>query len=270
MAGDYKGWDGILPGDVFERALNAINRWYNDGPENALARRTLIETAIHTFILCRDVMILKNQGIPSGIPLTADINGLCNWFYMLCALFALAREHKFEINAEDVERLIEFAFYGDDHVVAPHKDIQHFFNFQNVKKFFEEKGITYTDAMKTGKDPNPLEPLTKVTYLKRMFVPNEDYPDRIMGPIDMGTIDEEINWIRRSADDFEATFQNISAAKLQLVQHGRQVFEQKMKSINEVIERKRDADLRLAQSTRWTTFSVDYDNELRNWMDQFG
>lgn len=280
FAGDYKGWDGKFDGEVAHRICRNINKWYDDGPVNAKVRFVLFDEIIHTFLLAGDTLMQKSQGLPSGVIVTADLNSDENWMYFLTALIELEREERQrcieqgepeppQIDYDHIDNYVEWAFYGDDHVVAPSQEIQKWFNFTTVSAFYTRHKIGYTDAQKSGREVPPLEPLMQTTYLKRGFVPHDRNPERILAPIDKNTIMEEINWIRKSADDVAALYQNLNTVKREAYHHGETYFNETIIKINEGLRSLRTTELSYTSESIWELLTRDYEVFDERWNEQF-
>jgi hypothetical protein len=238
IAGDYKQWDGKLLGSVMDAAVDVINDWYAGTEEENLVRKRLIDYAIHTPTICQDGVYMKHQGLPSGIPITADINSLCNFLYMACVFQELKEKHGKCENCQDVKisqfnQLVECAFYGDDHILSVAAPARCYFTFNAIQKCFEEHGVTYTDALKTGGASPDFEPLSRVSYLKRGFRP---FMGRYSAPLDMTSIVENLNWVRKGNVPEEVLPGQLDSAFTELFQHGKSVFVEQGKRIVAAVE----------------------------------
>jgi hypothetical protein len=273
IAGDYKAWDGKLDPDVMYAAVQVINEWYDDGPENARARITLVEQMIHLYTVYGNVVTLKSQGIPSGVPITADMNGLCNWFYILIALQSIAVEKGIKLNMDDLSDQLELLFYGDDHVIAPSAEIREWFSFHDVQRYFTSLGMGYTDAQKKGgEQPAFLNLADETTFLKRTFSPHPTFRTRILAPIETKTIYEEINWLRATPTvehERDAMYQNLTTVFSEAYHHGSDFYTSLQNKVNDCLSLLREADLRDSGSSQWRSLTTgwDYHNEL--WLDTF-
>jgi len=270
IAGDYKAWDGKLDPDVMFAAVEVVNKWYDDGPQNALARHTLLEQMIHLKTVYGNTVVSKSQGIPSGVPITADLNGLCNWFYILIALQHTAAEKGIKFDLSDCSDQLELSVYGDDHIVAPSAEIREWFSFHDVQKFFVDRGIGYTDALKKGGvQPRFLDLAHDTTFLKRRFVPHPKLVNLVLAPIETQTILEEINWIREDRSQTairDAMYQNLATVEGEAYHHGREYFTQLQNDINRCLSLLRDQDLRLSGSSDWCSLTKDFRSYDEDWL----
>jgi len=270
IAGDYKAWDGKLDPDVMFAAVEVVNKWYDDGDDNALARHTLLEQMIHLKTVYGNVVVAKSQGIPSGVPITADLNGLCNWFYILIALQATAAEKKVRFDLDCCSDQLELTVYGDDHVVAPSAEIREWFSFHDVQRYFLNLGIGYTDALKKGGEQLPFLDLAHdTTFLKRRFAPHPRISSKILAPIEEKTICEEINWIREARTgehERDAMYQNLRTVFDEAYHHGREYYTHLQNEVNRCLSLLRDQELHLRGSSGWRSLTEDYESKDEEWL----
>jgi len=233
FAGDFEEWDGKFDPKILAVTIPLlINRWYNDGEENAQVRRVLCDEAVFTWILTGNILAMKTQGIPSGIPMTVDFNSLGNLLYFLCAFIHLARKNNFSFDPSKIMDYVDWIFTGDDHVIAPREDIQSWFNFHTVKEFFNQHGLGYTDATKSMRIVPPLEDLSEVTYLKRRFVEHPKFEGKYLAPLNMDSLTELTNWIRKGGDDKDMLQENLSTLTREMHQHGKTKFQEVVTAVN--------------------------------------
>ncbi len=258
IAGDYKQWDGKLQGAVMAAAVEKIiNRLYSrDGPceESNRVRMRLIDYAIHTNTLLANTLVRKHQGNPSGIPITSDLNSLCNWIYMLVAFQYLKADHSCEncgnITPQQYHSYVEPSFYGDDHVLGCHPRVRCFYTFNTIQKLFTSMGIGYTDALKKGGQSPDFQTLAETSYLKRMFVKTET--GRYLAPLDLNSIKDQINWVKESNDPTAALLQNVESAMREFMMHGENAYNEAASRIRKGLEDLQKEDL----ETTSETFSV--------------
>jgi len=273
VAGDYKAWDGKLDPDVMERAADVISDWYDDGPIMKRARRIIIQMLIFLLTIYGNVVARKSQGIPSGTTLTADLNGLCNWFYMLIAVLGIADAKKIKIDVARINDNMECTVYGDDHVWAPSSEYQKFFNFNAVQDFFKSHHINYTDALKRGGvQPDFMNLKNETSYLKRRWVPHFAFASRMLSPLDTDTIHEEINWVRRvSGPDAPrmAVLENINTAMHEAFHHGDVYFNDLKRKCNQAISQLRQEQLDAEGHSDWSDITHDYRTISSQWIETF-
>jgi hypothetical protein len=280
VAGDYKAWDGKLLGSVMGAAvkdvINPLYRQAGGTEEDDRVRMRLIEYAIHTYTMLANTLVQKHQGNPSGIPITSDLNSVCNWLYILVAFFTLLDEHRKkgpceqckEVKSTKVHDYIEMAFYGDDHVVSVGDECRCFFNFNTIQQFFKRHGVGYTDALKRGGVSPDFEPLAKVSYLKRGFVKiGEGAGERFLAPLELDSIKDQINWVKKSNNPTEALLQNVESAMTEFQMHGKVAYEEAARLITKGLQSLQDADLE-DNSESFEVPEFCFEEERQKWLDE--
>jgi hypothetical protein len=251
---DHKNFDGSLDPDVMMKVCEDINRWYDaygNGmtfdfygkvyhftPREAnIARILLVESMIHTYQIVENVLHQKHQGEPSGVALTVIMNGEGNDYYVRVG-YELILASEIAKNPMLVNRALAFAsmvrliVYGDDAVIAPHKAIQSFFNYKTFAYIMAKYDLQCTPADKK-ESFTELVPLTDVTFLKRRFMPDVNYPDLIRAPLDVSTTFEMLNWVRKCDDVVAACKVNCDCALREIIHMDSGVCKRLLERINE-------------------------------------
>jgi len=244
IAGDYSNWDGKLMADVLLKCVEAINEWYQDSEENCNARTALALSFIHTDILVLNTLVRKRSGMPSGVPVTAPLNSVANWFYILAAVVDMLEQQEFEkrtgqiITPQFLIEHMESAFYGDDHVVALSGLLQKFINFQKFMNYFAAIGINYTDSQKREKVDFEFENIYQITYLKRRFLRDSTRPKLIRAPLDLNSITDMIVWTKKSpsATNIEVYKSRVKDFEDSLAQHEQETYDAYIKIFNHAID----------------------------------
>lgn len=268
IAGDFKQWDGKLDPDVMMRACKVINAWYEayDPNWNAgqdLARESLIDDAIYAYTIYGNTVVYKNQGLPSGMAITADFNSLCNYLYMATAFYDM-RPGDCTKNFESVE----CTFYGDDHILAPAWEIQKWFNFNTLQRYYLEKNITYTDALKRGGEcPDFMKLYNEASYLKRRFVQHHEIPAFILAPIEEQSITELCNWVRNTLPPEDALMANLQDFKKFSYHHGRSFYDRATGIVNARLERYIIEEA--PEGTHIHTITETFDEMDKQWLSRF-
>jgi len=226
IAGDFKQWDGKLlaavMGLVVRDIINPLYRLSGGTEEDDRVRMRLIDIAIHTYTIVGNTLVQKHQGIPSGIPITSDLNSLCNWVYMIVAFVVTKRNHGTCENCRDLRErdfmsVIQAAFYGDDHMLSVAPEARCFFTFNSVQKFFQDHGMGYTDALKRGGESPDFQALEETSFLKRGFKPFEGW---WLAPLELDSVKDQINWLRRNVPPTEGVLQNAESVMREFFMHG--------------------------------------------------
>jgi hypothetical protein len=268
IAGDYKQWDGKLDPEIMMRAVRVINQWYQEwgvgdwSPVDDVIRQILISDVIRCYTIYGNTVVLKTQGLPSGMAITADLNSLCNALYILTAFYTL--RPSVEIRPQDS---MEVSCYGDDHLIAIIPSILAWFNFNTLQKHFAEHGITYTDAMKRGGEVPDSEPLENgATFLKRKFVRHPMHTRYLMAPIEETTITEMANWIRKTPREMDALMSNLKDLQRFAYHHGKDYYERTVEKVNRALKAYRRSE---AAEVSWKLLEEDYEDMDLAWLEKF-
>lgn len=166
--GDFKAFDSSEQPTIMRHILAYINEWYDDGEENARARRVLWEDLCHSRHiggLGTDQRYIYQwcKSLPSGHPFTTILNSI---YSLVCLVGA------YIVTTGD---LIGFwdhvspVTYGDDNVSNVDDETSELFNQRTVAGALDEQfGLTYTPGRKDGVWQETAE-LEEVTFLKRSF-----------------------------------------------------------------------------------------------------
>lgn len=289
IAGDYTKFDRTESGEYMRRFADLVNRWYDDGPDNARVRFILMEEASHRLTITGNVLSIVNQGLPSGFPATSPGNGSSNFGYLAYNFLELLELFKDgqvpEGISEDAERLwrhaladsnkseelskmnpeegfvenTEIATYGDDLKAAVSKKILPIFNFETNRANFAKYGIIFTPEDKDVSNAKLWKKPSEATFLKRTSIPHKDFPKCILAPMEWNVITEECNWIKECSDYKDATRQVCEAAIRDAYHHGRSKFNKLKKTINQSLCRAEIDPIYLS-----------YESLDRDWLRQFG
>jgi len=215
FAGDFSTFDGTLNSCIMAQFASVANKFYNDGPENALVREVLMREVFNSVHLCGDKFISLTHSQPSGNPLTTVLNSFYNSVSMRISFYRVCPNDDFETHVSMVS-------YGDDNVVNISDEISCRFNQNSATEAYASFGMTYTDEAKTGGEVAPYRLISEVNYLKRRFVQDGAF---WRCPNDMTTILETPNWVRKSPDSVLATEENVKNSVMELAQYPLDHFE---------------------------------------------
>jgi len=220
VAGDFSNYDKTLPWGVILAAIEIINSWYDDGEENARIRVVLAITIFQGFHLCGRQVYQMHQGNPSGIAITVIINSMVNSLLKRMAFIELSKRYCFSNTISQFNSLVTQVNYGDDDLMKVSSEA-HWFDFENISRWFSEYGIKYTLPDKGG----DIYELTqdRLVYLKRGF--RVTARGNVFAPLNWSSMTEMINWVRDTLSPQEALAQNVDAFKLELFHYGRPMFD---------------------------------------------
>lgn len=173
--GDFKRFDASEQPYMHWEILDFINRWYDDGSENARIRTVLWMDLVHSRHIsgmAGDIRYIVQwvKSLPSGHPLTTIVN---SW-YSLIALTACFRHLTHQIVPfRDMWSHFSPATFGDDNIAGISDTVADVFNQVTVAgKMQELFGLTYTSGVK-GEALRPYKTLEECTFLKRGFAADE-------------------------------------------------------------------------------------------------
>lgn len=168
FAGDIKALDASELPDLHLAILDYVNRWYNDGPDNARIRSVLWMELYHSRHLGGDgtdqrYIYQWNKSLPSGHPMTTIVNSI----YTLTAMVACYIKATGDLS--DFWHHVYTVVYGDDNVSNVRPGASLSFNQAEVAKHMAEHfSITYTSDDKEAELGNVTD-ISHVTFLKRTF-----------------------------------------------------------------------------------------------------
>lgn len=171
--GDFSRFDASEQPFLLWSILDYVNEWYNDGPEMALARKTLWLEVVHSRHIStlqgKSVHIIQwNKSLPSGHPMTTIINSMYAMFSLVyCYAKATGDLTGFWDHCHSSTN-------GDDNLNTTDETVIDKFNQVTVAEHMKDLHLTYTSGSKDGKLV-PHVPFEKLTYLKRRF--RRDYSD---------------------------------------------------------------------------------------------
>lgn len=241
IAGDYVAWDKRLCGQVIMESIDSVNEWYLQVLEECTddleqlrqeieddneVRILLGQILCNTYIVVMDILYRTSQGMPSGVPVTSPLNSIANWHYLLSAMFEILESKGVlrDMLPHEVNDHVEFALYGDDHIIAMDAMLREHITFQDVEKHFRSRLVGYTDANKNAVSEFDFEELTDVTFLKRKFLPENG---RVYAPLDKSSVEDQLNWINHtdSMNSFDIFAQCLRGFQIEAHLHGKSYFE---------------------------------------------
>jgi hypothetical protein len=181
--GDFKRFDSSEQPYIHYAILDFVNRWYDDGEENAQIRAVLWLDLVHSRHLGGDGrdqchLYQWNKSLPSGHPFTTPVNSL----YSLITLTACYC--KATGDYANMWDHVYIATFGDDNIVNVDDATSEVFNQVTVAQHMDEQfGLTYTAGSK-GAELKPYTTLDECTFLKRRFVRDDLGAGGWVAPLD--------------------------------------------------------------------------------------
>jgi hypothetical protein len=230
VAGDFENFDGSLSSQILWKMLDMINKWYDDGEENANIRRVLWMNIVHAVHVNGIMMYQATHSQPSGCPLTAILNSIYNSIVIRIVYLICAKKHENEkklmigtiANMKSFNECVACVSYGDDNLIAIIKTILEWFNQVSIAEAFLTIGHVYTDEAKSGVIV-PIRTLEEVAYLKRKFVWDE-LTQRHIAPLDLDVVLEIFQWTKKGLMKDDITQANVDVTMRELSLHGEDLF----------------------------------------------
>lgn len=224
IAGDYSAFDSSEQPQVHDAILRYINKWYDDGEENATIREVLWLDLVHSRHIGGDgkqnnIVYQWHHSLPSGHPGTTAINSLYNLFnFALCWKKIMGPERLGDFNKN-----VRIIVLGDDNVVAIKQDVLKEYNQHSITIAMSEIYMTYTTEAKDGAYVEPYRSIDQVTFLKREWRDENGY---VFGPLAMESILEMPFWCRDKLCVEEITQSNFETALMELSAHRQEVWDE--------------------------------------------
>lgn len=222
-AGDYSKFDGSQQPEMHWTVLSIIQKWYNDGEENARIRRIIWEELVNSRHIRGNKMYEWVSSLPSGFALTTLVNiiiGLMNLRY------AWYRAHD-----NNLSSLIEFSKHvypcklGDDLIFNFSDECSRIFNEVTIGKYLLEIGFTYTNESKETGSLIEYRTLEECTFLKRSFR-IEPILDRYVGPLALESLLESPYWTSDNNQKDIITRTTTETSLMELALHDKEIFDE--------------------------------------------
>jgi len=232
ICGDFSGFDKTLTPQLMRIVARAADIFYCDyGSEAYRVRQALVEGVCHSVHVDGGDLYVWAGSNPSGWALTTIVNTNANSVLIRCSLVTALLKKGIEYSAalEVVfdRDLIRMMTYGDDNMIAlKHHPVLDLITGPDLEAAMADHGFKYTDAAKTG----TAQALTlhEASFLKRGFKQtHHNVPRKWMSPLDKTTIEESIQWTRKSDDPlFEHWYANVERMMLEASAHGPEYYEE--------------------------------------------
>jgi len=225
IAGDFGNYDRGNPAENLACSGRIINALYDDGTINQKIRHTMMMMAYNHLSLIDNLVIIIEQGLPSGYPLTSPVNCVDNDIYKYHVWLLTAPPAQRTLIACD--KATRSKYYGDDHLHAVKPEALEFFNTQTIGAVFEQHGITYTDAEKNHWScAAPYVPLEEAEFMKRGFVVDER-TGYVLAPLSKDTIENRVRMYMTSpyVEHDEMVTELMENSLRDAFMHGREYFD---------------------------------------------
>jgi len=231
IAGDFTTFDGTLNACILSRMCDEINKWYDDGPMNAMIRQVMFKEIYNSIHLnpALGVYYSWTHSQPSGCPLTTVLNSWYNSISMR-VVYGICSDRFCDIGdlgkypISSFNKYVSMVSYGDDNCVAISPEIVSWFNQNTISEGYKVIGMIYTDETKHEGISPPTRNISEIQYLKRNFI--YDKKTSIWkAPLSLETVLEMPNWCRDSVDMLEGSMLNLLVAVEELSLHSQEVFD---------------------------------------------
>lgn len=212
---DARDFDASTSHQIGMFYADSANRFYDDGPENALIRCVLIATVFESLHIVGDAIVESLQGNKSGIVATTHVNDSTNQF---SNRFAYAQRPGF-VSFQHYLTTVRNKFYGDD--VRGNTSLA-WFTTDYLKEKLAIIGFDITPACKDSKD-------VALTFLKRT---NHYNPQLRLntGLLHKKVIEEIARWCESDPTLMRDQMQRFNASLNEAALHGPE-YHQKLHSV---------------------------------------
>ncbi|APG77401.1 hypothetical protein [Shahe heteroptera virus 1] len=219
LCGDYSNFGPAFDADCHRRIADGVCAWYEEYHQDSLsnggkgeklaqfqldqrARRAMVEELVHAHHLCFNVLYIAFCGMPSGSPATTPTNCWVNNLYIRLAWREIMRPFPKLMTFDAFYKNTRLVVYGDDLILTVSDEVAEYFNNVTLQKFFQEHGVTYTDATKTG-EVQPWRNKWEAQFLKRQWLPHPTRSGLYMSALDKSAVQDTANWIWKCPDPIE-------------------------------------------------------------------
>ena len=226
LAGDFEKYDGSQKPVIHLMILDEINRWYDDGPENARVRSIFWMEVYNSKHIIDGVIYEWFSGLPSGHPFTIIINTIYNhiiarynWCRSLYDNRNISTSNALVLYRENVYAIAQ----GDDIGASVTEEYKDLFNDVVCSKYSLELGMVYTNEVKSGEQV-ALRHLSEIEFLKRRF----DFDSRenlYIAPLRITSIRRMVDWTTTQNKE-SIVADNVITAIKEFSLHPKEVYDQ--------------------------------------------
>jgi hypothetical protein len=231
LAGDHAKYDGSQKPIAHLFILDEINRWYDDGPDNARIRSILWMEIYNSRHIIDGLIYEWLSGLPSGHPFTIIVNTIYNhmiarynWCRSMCDMKQLDPHKALELFRDHTYTIAQ----GDDIAASVHDEYRDLYNDVIFSKYSKELGMNYTNETKSG-TVVPLRSLSDIEFLKRSFV-YDVRENLFIAPLRLNSILKMVDWTKRKNKN-TIVADNVVTALRELSLHNREVYDEYSKKI---------------------------------------
>jgi hypothetical protein len=223
--GDFKRFDASEQPYILSLILEFVNRWYDDGLENARVRSVLWLDLINSRHIGGDgtdqrYIYQWSKSLPSGHPFTTPVNSLYS-LITLTACYVAATGDLVNMHSH-----VYLATFGDDNIVNVSETVSDVFNQVTVAHYMQELfGLTYTAGSK-GVDLLPYTTLEECTFLKRSFKRDELGSNGWVAPLDKASFLYRAYYYKNNRDIKSEVKENLEGMLGELALHDQEMWDE--------------------------------------------
>lgn len=208
---DYSNYGPGLALDVAHEAFRIIIEWYKyHGATEEYCNMLWIFAyeVLNAHHLCFNLIYQVNSGIPSGSPITAPLNSICNSLYVRVIWLDIFENDVMMCSLAKYHENVNYITYGDDGIMNVTDAVIDKFNINSLIDAFAKYNITCTDARK-GEVTAPFTSLLGASFLSRDFLLHPTRTGKWTAGLKKRSIEGCVNWVRIKANDNrQATMMN--------------------------------------------------------------
>lgn len=235
VAGDFAGYDTKMFSSLMLAAFDILITLAREGQyddEDICVMQGLAADISFPLIDFFGDLIQLDGTNPSGHPLTVIVNSLVNSLYMRYMYLILNPEKEVRSFQENVKLMT----YGDDNIMGIRKGVD-WYNHTSISQAFAQHGLQYTMADKQAESV-PFCHIRDTNFLKRNWRYEADVGDYVC-PLELTSIAKSLTvWnYSKTVSQPEQGVDIISSAVREYFFHGRNLFEEKVIMLKDVISR---------------------------------
>lgn len=218
--GDQSGFDTnqhpTIQGMIFDRMFSLID--FDEGTFPS-AKENFRNSYIRSTHVCDKDFYRWNGSLPSGHPLTITFNCIYLCIAFRCAWVANG------LPLKEFARNVCLITYGDDSILSVKPAYADRFDHAAIAYGMASIGLNYTDALKRSpSECAASKTMDQISFLKRKFVYSKDF-GTIVAPLEIDSILERVCWSSRKGDQKQLMASRCDDSLLDLVLHGREVWD---------------------------------------------
>lgn len=277
IAGDFAKYDKRMPVSILLQSLSiyeqAIRDWWDLTDEQRSMRIQSfhgwkLDVVYPTVDFFGDVIQMRGGYFPSGVPITADLNGLSNSvIHRVVYYMSFVRKNGSPVNIPPFRTMVALLTYGDDSMGSVSVECD-WFDMQVMSEICAEFGIVYTDPSKnSGAHLAKFLELEELDFLKRNFNSIHECGQRL-GALSLKSFYKPlcmVLWDNKHALNMdELSIENMNGSMFEAFNHGRAFYNKHQAAMKEVAEECNIPMASIKQVYR------SFDERLVAWHEQYG